>query len=646
MLIALFGLLSLPLFHWIGSFTGQMSPLELGIVAFLLVVIPTMAMGATLPLLTSYLVRQSGNVGRAVGVLYFVNTLGSAVACLVAAKITMPMLGMSGSVQFAAAINVLVGLSVLALGARLPAPPTLPEVPVNPVKSADRRGLALPAWLAIALAGLCGFVALSYEIVWFRIYSFATGGEARTFPYLLGLYLLGIAAGSLAVRAVCRKSASDGAKRNLVILWSLLVAANVTAFLVGPLLVAGLRYVPVNWTMPFIAVPAALLGAAFPLICHLSIPADGRSGSRVSVLYIANIVGSTVGTFLTGFIFMDLWPLVRLLVGLSLVGLAIAMLVIPSVGLTRVKVVALTGATVALGGVLWLATPFLFNRFYERVQPIKYDYVGTDRFADVIETKSGIITVTSDGLVFGGGIYDGRFNVSPVDDTNGIYRMYALGALHPAPRRVLKIGLSTGSWTQVAANNPRVEHLTAIDINPGYQKLIAKHEVVAGLLKNPKVELVIDDGRRWLSSHPDAKFDAIVMNTAFNWRSNATNVLSADFLKMLRRHLNDGGIIYYNTTGSGEVAFTGTTVFPYALQVGSFLAVSDSPLSFDRERFRRDLLDYRIDGHPVFDMTNDRHRRRLEEMVNMPAPADRDAIRKRFAGSLVFTDDNMGVEWR
>ncbi len=94
------------------------------------------------------------------------------------------------------------------------------------------------------------------------------------------------------------------------------------------------------------------------------------------------------------------------------------------------------------------------------------------------------------------------------------------------------------------------------------------------------------------------------------------------------------------------MALTGTSVFPHALQVGSFLAVSDRPLTFDRERFGLDLVNYRLDGHPVLDMTNARHRLRLEELVNIPAPADREAIRKRYAGHLVITDDNMGVEWR
>ena len=80
LVIGIYGLASLPLFHWIGSFTAGVSSLQLGVLAFLLVLVPTVLMGATLPLLTHHLVSLSGNVGRAVGALYFANTLGSAAA--------------------------------------------------------------------------------------------------------------------------------------------------------------------------------------------------------------------------------------------------------------------------------------------------------------------------------------------------------------------------------------------------------------------------------------------------------------------------------------------------------------------------------------------------------------------------------------
>src|SRR6185437_7908433 len=134
----------------------------------------------------------------------------------------------------------------------------------------------------------------------------------------------------------------------------------------------------------------------------------------------------------------------------------------------------------------------------------------THAFARVVENRSGTITVDQDGTVFGSGMYDGRFNTDLTHDTNGVIRPYALSLFHPAPRQVLMIGLSSGSWAQIIASNPAVEALTIVEINPGYLELIAGEPEVASLLHNPKVTIVIDDGRRWLQQHPDPHFDAIV----------------------------------------------------------------------------------------------------------------------------------------
>lgn len=646
LLIALFGVLSLPFFHWVASFTAQVPAGALGFVAFLLVVFPTMLMGATLPLLTSHLVRLSGNVGRSVGILYFVNTLGSAAACFMAAKLSMPLFGMSGSVHLAAAMNVLVGLAVLIFAGRLQAASngysTVKQDRTNTATTSSQD--RLPFWGAMILSALCGFVALSYELAWYRIFSFASGGEAKTFPYLLGFYLLGIALGSLAVRYLCGQRRGIG--NNLVMLWLLVTLANVAAFLVGPLLVQSLPFMSPNWAMAFIAVPAALLGATFPLICHCSIPPDGHSGSRVSLLYVSNIVGSTAGTFVTGFILMDFWPLPTIALVLSLVGLAVGLLVLPAAGLTRARTTLLAGATVSSVLTLWVVGPSLFDRFYERLQPHKYGFTGTDRFAEVVETKSGVITVTHDKAIFGGGIHDGYFNIDLMTDMNRIYRAYALSALHPAPRRVLMIGLASGSWAQVMANHPQLDRMTVVEINPGYLETISRHADVAGVLRNPKVAITIDDGRRWMVRHPDEKFDVIVMNTIFNWRANASNMLSLDFLQIVREHLNPGGIALYNTTGSGEVALTGVTAFRHAVGFGSLLAVSDSPLVFDRDRWRQSLIDYRIDGRPALDLSVPEQRQRLDGLVGMAGVEAADDIRQRFRDHLIITDDNMGVEWR
>jgi len=112
--IGTFGLLSLGLFRAVGSATLGLSPAMTACVTFALVLVPTMLMGGTLPLLVAHDVRASGNVGRSVGMLYFVNTLGSALASLAAAVFLMGALGQAGTVHVAAALNFTVAAAIYA----------------------------------------------------------------------------------------------------------------------------------------------------------------------------------------------------------------------------------------------------------------------------------------------------------------------------------------------------------------------------------------------------------------------------------------------------------------------------------------------------------------------------------------------------
>ena len=67
-----------------------------------------------------------------------------------------------------------------------------------------------------------------------------------------------------------------------------------------------------------------------------------------------------------------------------------------------------------------------------------------------------------------GGVYDGHFLIDPEHDSNFIIRALALSAMHPHPRRILVIGLASGSWAQVLVNHPEAESMDIVEINPGY----------------------------------------------------------------------------------------------------------------------------------------------------------------------------------
>jgi spermidine synthase len=651
--IGAFGVLSLGLFHRVAQFTaGSSTPATAGI-TFLLLLVPTLLMGSTLPLLVAHLVHKTANVGESVGSLYAVNTAGSAFACLLAAVFLMRALGETGAVRMAACLNIAVGTTALLWRVRTNA--VEPPQPETSATAGAVRTRTIPFAAGMLLAGLTGFIALAFEILWYRLYSFTSAGTASCFAQLLAFYLFGIAYGAHAVHDQCRGRLRHDMARTLRAASTVVLLGTIAGCLLGPAMSIAVRFIDYQLTYAFVAVAAALLGAAFPLLAHAAIGPGEQAGKKLSYLYLSNIVGSALGSFLIGFMVMNHWSTGATSLLLLGLGFAVAVILATVAGPAPPRAVLACGFAVCL--LLALTSHTLFSGLYDRLLFKNYQHTG-NRLVELVENRSGVIAVDVNQTVYGGGVYDGHFNIDPIHDTNGIFRVYAIAALHPHPQHVLIIGLSSGSWAQVLAQHPGVRDVTIVEINPGYLPLIRQRPSVASLLRNPNVHIVIDDGRRWLVSHPDRKFDFILMNTSYHWRANMSNLLSADFLRLIRQHLQPGGVEYYNTTDSAEVQLTGATVFPYALRVSNFIAVSDSPIVFDRARLRAVLEAYRIDGRAVFDLGNPGQRALLDQMVSIPERAeivgpalDRSveseaSLRNRLKGLRLVTDDNMGAEWR
>ena len=81
------------------------------------------------------------------------------------------------------------------------------------------------------------------------------------------------------------------------------------------------------------------------------------------------------------------------------------------------------------------------------------------------------------------------------------------------------------------------------------------------------------------------RYDAIVANDSYYWRDHSSHLLSVEFLQLVRKHLNPGGVYFFNTTESDDAIATGLHVFPYGLRVINFLAVSDSPIVVDKQHW-------------------------------------------------------------
>jgi spermidine synthase len=646
-----FGLVSLTLFDKIGDLTIGLSLPATAAAALALVIVPTLLMGATLPVLVGYLARRSGNIGSAVGLLYYVNTLGAGAACIVSALLLFPFLGMSGSIYVAVAMNFAVAGGALA-AQRYGGSPAAPRRTATVARN-RKPLLGLAPVLLLAAAG--GFVSLSYEIFFFRTISYASGSSATAFAVTLSAFLVGIASGSRRAGELCKTATQTQTLRRL---------AN--ALLFGSLI--GLVFFPIlghlGWFergvvgvgMVMVYIVARFWGAVLPNLAELSIEADDRAGMRTALLYLSNILGSAAGSVLTGFVLMDHFGLVTIASMLAVAGAACALMLMTAFDAApRREKLRHLGLAAIIGIAAIGVVPQLSDRILESLQ---WKGVSAKKFVHVIENRSGIITVTADGTVYGNGMYDGRFNTDLKNDTNGIVRPYGLSLFHPAPRDVLMIGLSSGSWAQVIASNPAVASLTVVEINPGYRSLIERVPELASVLANPKVKIVTNDGRRWLRAHPEKRFDVVVSNTTWHFRASATNLLSVEFLELVRRHLNVGGVFFYNTTDSARVQRTGCLVFPYGARFTNHMVVSDKPIAWDFRRWRRTLETYRIDGKAVFDIRRAADRASLDELSSSEKSLDPKAaqvaerpiepcpdLMARTAGKKVVTDDNMGTEW-
>ena len=642
--IGLFGLASVDLIGLAGATAGAVSPAALVLRVYAVLAIPTLLMGATLPVLVAFLQGYYRNIGKTIGQLYALNTIGSAVAAFATVSVIFVLTGLKAAIVIAALCNLATAWLIFDAARR--------HGPAAQVAEPDAQAEAVPAqalpyWVVFCLLALVGFISLSHEILWFRLLGYMSANKPQVFGLMLAAFLVGIAAGSLRAKAICEGDAPAGA----FLLKSLLAAtlafylampaiAQLTAWFGSALgLVAGYGAV---------GLVAFYCGGLLPVLVHLGTPQrNGGSTLQVAWLYFANIIGATTGPLITGFWLLDRYSLRDSVALLSALTLAVAALLAwrlaaPGRRLPSLALPALATSVVVLAA--WGLHGLLFQGYLEKMLYAQGD---ARPFRSTLENRAGIITVeaAAEDVMYGSGIYDGRFNTDPVANTNGIDRAYMVAALHPQPREVLEIGLSTGSWTRVLSSYAPLRRLTVVEINKGYPAVAASYPQIAGIFRNDKVDVTIDDARRWLRNNPQRRFDVIVMNNTFHWRSNSTNLLSREFLELCRSHLNPGGVLYYNSTGARDVAYTAAHVFGHVTMVNTFVAASDAPFDMGAADRRANLLQFRLDGDkPLFE-ASPAHRNKLEELSLRPLPELRDELLRDPRLQLV-TDDNMAVEYK
>jgi predicted membrane-bound spermidine synthase len=429
--------------------------------------------------------------------------------------------------------------------------------------------------IAAPLSFAVGFLSLSQEMIWVRWVGFGHGGAAQSFSWVLASFLVGIALGALIGKWRCAVSQNLVFDAGFVLILAGLFDAVV--LYAAPL---AMIFHPASFAVQFalVGLAAGIKGVLFPIVHQLGKTDNaakvGRSFSRV---YGANIAGSTLGPLVTGFILLNYFTAAQIYGAIGLISLAVGLiLILPSrEQFSRFQAL--------LGSFVLAAMVGLLVRAPDPIVRVANSAKGDVKISAMVQNRQGIVhmidTQQPGGLVtFGGNIYDGRTGFDMTINANRLDRAYFMATLHPAPKRVLVIGLSTGAWTKVILGMPGITHVDVVEINPAYAQLMEYDPNLRDVFADSRLKLHWGDGRRWLRANPQEKYDLIVQNTTFHWRSYITLLVSQDYLIEAKSHLLPGGIMGMNTTDSPDIFYTAAKVFEHSIRYQNFVYVGNQPI--------------------------------------------------------------------
>ncbi len=162
------------------------------------ILIPTVLMGGTLPVLARFVVRSMGEVGRRIGQLYFINTGGAVIGSLLCGFLLIPSLGMNASTRGFALFNMAIGVVFLVLRrvVRETETEAVTESESESHVAARIFSRRQARWVLVCV-GVSGFVSMTYELVWIRLLSLVLGSSVHSFTIMLVTFIGGIALGGI-----------------------------------------------------------------------------------------------------------------------------------------------------------------------------------------------------------------------------------------------------------------------------------------------------------------------------------------------------------------------------------------------------------------------------------------------------------------
>ena len=493
------------------------------------------------------------------------------------------------------------------------------------------------------LSLLVGFSSLSIEVLWIRIVSFSMLTLPQAFSYVLIIFLFGIAAGSYIGKRLCESVKNDLYAISAIVL---VIAAAVDISSLH-LLNFGNKNLNIALYSSLIFFTALLKSIVFPIAHHLGSNENEKVAASVSYVYFGNILGATLGPLITTFVLLKYATTAHSFYIVGIITLMPAML-----ALSRANTRALIIKTSAVCLAVCMLTLTLLPNEGIWYRLVKMGFVHEENphgeFRHTFESQYGVINVKESeagDIVMGFGMYDGRINTDPRVNSNNIQRAYMIAGLHANPKRVLVIGLSTGSWVNVISWLPGVESIDVVEMNPDYLDLIALYPEVSGILEDPKIQIYTDDGRRWLNRNPQQHYDMIVMNTTHHFRNNATNLLSTEFMELIKSRLHANGVLFFNATKSPDAFFTAAKAFKYAYRYSNAVAAGDTVIPLERDEVIARLAEIRNNSGLLFDV-NGKDNELVNKMVDAPFVTIADAEASLQRELQVITDNNPVSEYK
>jgi len=521
--------------------------------AFSVVVVPTAAMGATLPIL----VRALGEPGRPgdgagagkLGALYAGNTLGGAAGALLAAYALLPALGLRRTLLISSLTSAAVGLGALALGRAARAPSMRgPEADAEaPAAGARAR---LPERTMVALALLSGALVFASEVVFTHLLALLVGNSAYAFGLMLAVFLCCLFAGAARAGDVEARFGAGALPLGLAAtalalavtfpLWDRLPyffansGARVTSF-------AGREAVRGFVCFLVLGLPATLMGLTFPLLLRHAF-GERQAGRWIGRLTAVNTAGAVAGALVAGYGLLPALGSDRSLRAVALAFAASALAAGPAVRLGRGRLTAVVAvAAVALTVVMprWNLARLTSGAnvyFQGWGDPDEIPFLREDMHGGVttVHRTGTMLTLWTNGKFQG--------DLGPETWTQRSFAHYP-SIFVSRFDRALVIGLGTGATLGAVAAYPWRE-IDVVEISPAIVEAARRFFGPGNrrALEDPRVTVHHDDGRNHLLVH-DGRYDLISMELTSIWFAGAGNLYNREFYRLARDRLAPGGVL-------------------------------------------------------------------------------------------------------